>query len=154
VDTGKGRNRNGEIVVGESGLARYGTDRGWVRVAVVAGAPVIAAHGLVHLIGVAVLWKLGEPGQLRYADAEPAPESTAGYLVGSLWLAAALLFVIAAFLLAARRPSWRIVALAAVAVSAPVIGLASDQAIAGLVVDGAVLIGVAGSWLRAWTVHS
>jgi hypothetical protein len=144
----------GEIVVGESRPARYGNHGGWVRAAVIAAAVVIAAHGMVHLMGVALSWKLGEPGQLRYADAEPAPGSTAGYLVGSLWLAAALLFVIAAFLLAARRASWRIVALAAVAISAPVIGLASGQAIAGLVVDGVVLIGVAASWLRAWTVHS
>jgi hypothetical protein len=51
--------------------------------------------------------------------------------------------VIAAVLLVARRASWRIVALVAAAVSAPVIGLASGQAIAGLVIDGVVLIGVA-----------
>jgi hypothetical protein len=115
---------------------------------------VIAAHGLVHLMGVALLWKLGEPGQLRYADAVPASGSTAGYLVGGLWLVAAAAFVVAAVLLAARRASWRVVALAAVAVSAPVIGLAPGQAIAGLVVDGVVLIGVAAGWPRAWTVSS
>ena len=51
--------------------------------------------------------------------------------------------MIAAVLLVARRASWRIVALVAAAVSAPVIGLASGQAIAGLVIDGVVLIGVA-----------
>jgi len=42
----------------------------------------------------------------------------------------------------------------AAVVSAPVIGLASGQAIAGLVVDGVVLIGIAASWPRAWTVPS
>jgi len=62
--------------------------------------------------------------------------------------------VIAAVLLAVRRASWRIVALAAAAISAPMIGLASGQAIAGLVVDGMVLIGVVVSWPRAWTVRS
>jgi hypothetical protein len=105
-------------------------------------------------MGVALLWKLGEPGQLDYAGAEPAPGSTTGYLVGSLWLVAALLFVIAAVLLAAGRASWRIVALAAAAISTPMIGLESGQAIAGLVLDGVVLIGVAASWPRAWTVRS
>jgi hypothetical protein len=138
--------------VGESRLAGYGNHRGWVRATVVAAAVVIAAHGLLHLMGVALLWKLGEPGQLRYADADPAPGSAAGYLMGGLWLAAAVLFVIAAVLLATRRASWRIVALVAAAVSAPVISLASGQAIAGLVIDGAVLIGVAASWPRAWTM--
>ena len=138
--------------MGGSRLAGYGNHHGWARTAIVAAAVVIAAHGLVHLMGVALLWKLGEPGQLRYADADPTPGSATGYLIGGLWLAAAVLFVIAAVLLAARRASWRIVALAAAAVSVPVIGVASGQAIAGLVIDGAVLIGVAASWPRAWTM--
>ena len=59
--------------------------------------------------------------------------------------------MIAAVLLVARRASWRIAALAAAAVSAPVIGLASGQAIAGLVIDGVVLISVAaGSSRPRW----
>ena len=151
---GRGAVERGEIVVGESRSTRSGNHRGWVRAAVIAAAVVVAAHGLVHLMGVALLWKIGEPGQLRYTDAVPAPGSTAGYLVGGLWLAAGAAFVAAAVLLAARRAPWRIVALAAVAVSAPVIGLAPGQAIAGLAVDGVVLIAVVTSWPRAWTVPS
>jgi hypothetical protein len=73
--------------------------RAWARVAVIATALVIAAHGLVHLMGVSLLWKLGEPGQLRYADAVPVPGTVAGYLAGGLWLVAAVLFVTAAVLL-------------------------------------------------------
>jgi hypothetical protein len=73
----------------------------WARVAVIAAAAVMAAHGLIHLMGVALLWQLGEPGQLRYADAVPASGSAAGYLAGGLWLAAAVLFVAAAALLVA-----------------------------------------------------
>ena len=49
--------------MGESRLARFGDHRGWARAAVIAAAVVIAAHGLVHLMGVGLLWKLGEPGQ-------------------------------------------------------------------------------------------
>jgi hypothetical protein len=41
---------------------------------------------------------------------------------------------------------------AAAVVIAPVISLASGQAIAGLVIDGAVLIGVAASWPRPWAM--
>jgi hypothetical protein len=122
--------------------------RAWARVAVIATAVVIAAHGLVHLMGVSLLWKLGEPGQLRYADAVPAPGTVAAEVVGGLWLLAAVLFVTAAILLATGRP-WRLVALAGVAVSAPVIGLASGQAVAGLVADGLILALVTVSWLRA-----
>jgi hypothetical protein len=124
------------------------------RLAVIAVAVVIAAHGLIHLIGVALLWKMGEPGGLRYADAVPASGSAAGYVVGGLWLLAAMLFVAAAVLLAAGRAAWRLTALAAVLVSVPVIGLMPGQAVAGLVIDGLILVLVAASWLRARAVAS
>jgi hypothetical protein len=127
---------------------------GWPRLAVIGAAVVIAAHGLVHLMGAALLWRLGEPGQLRYADAVPEPGTAADYLVGGLWLVAALLFVAAAVLLAAGRAAWRMTALAAVMVSAAVIGLAPAQATAGLVVDGLVLVVAAISWLQTRSVPS
>ena len=128
--------------------------RTWARFSMIAAAVVIFAHGLVHLMGVALLWKLGEPGQLRYVDAVPAPGTTAGYLVGGFWLVAAALFVTVAVLVMARQPAWRLAALAGVAVSAAVIGLAPGQAMAGLVVDGLVLGFVVASWLRARAVAS
>jgi hypothetical protein len=135
-------------------MTQVRSDRlGWARLAVVAAAVVIAAHGLIHLMGVALLWKMGEPGGLRYADAVPASGSAAGYVVGGLWLLAAVLFVAAAVLLVTGR-AWRLTALAGVVVSAPVIGLMPAQAVAGLVVDGLVLAVVAGSWLHARTVPS
>ena len=121
----------------------------WARVAVIATAVVIAAHGLVHLMGVSLLWKLGEPGQLRYADAVPAPGTVAAELAGGLWLLAAVLFVAAAILLVAGRAAWRLAALAGVAISVPVIGLAPGQAAAGLAVDGLIVVLVVVSWLRA-----
>ena len=122
------------------------------RLAVIAVAVVIAVHGLIHLMGVALLWKMGEPGGLRYADAVPASGSAAGYLAGGLWLLATVLFVAAAVLLAAGRPTWRLTALAGVAVSVPVIGLMPGQAVAGLVIDGLILVLVAASWLHARAV--
>lgn len=103
----------------------------WARLAVIAAAVLIAAHGLIHLMGVALLWKLGQVGQLRYATAVPAPGSTAAYLVGGMWLVAAVLFVTAAVLLAAGRAAWRLTALAGVVVSAAVIGLMPSQAGSG-----------------------
>lgn len=127
---------------------------GWAWLAVIATAVVIAAHGLVHLMGVALLWKLGQPGQLRYADAVPAPGSADAYVVGGLWLVAAVLFVTTAILLVAGRTAWRMTALAGVVISAPVIGLAPGQAVAGLVVDVLVLVLVAVSWLHTRKVPS
>jgi hypothetical protein len=121
---------------------------------VIVAAVVIAVHGLIHLMGVALLWKLSEPGGLRYADAAPAPGSAAAYVVGGLWLMAMVLFVAGAVLLVAGRAAWRMTALAAVVLSVLVIGLMPSQAVAGLVVDGLVLVVVTVSWLRARTVPS
>ena len=136
-------------------MAEPRSDRlGWTPLAVIAAAVAITVHGLVHLMGVALLWKLGQPGQLRYADAVPAPGSAGAYLVGGLWLAAAVLFVTAAVLLVTGHAAWRVTALAGVVISAPVSGLAPGQAVAGLVVDGLVLVLVAVSWLRTRKVLS
>lgn len=49
----------------------------------IAAAVVIAAHGLIHLMGMALLWKLGEPGGLRYADAMLVPGSAAAVIRAS-----------------------------------------------------------------------
>ena len=125
---------------------------GWARLAVIAAAVVIAAHGLIHLMGVALLWKLGQTGQLRYADAVPDLTPRPADMVGGLWLVAAALFVTAAVLLVAGRAAWRITAVAGVVVSVPVIGLMPGQAVAGLVIDGLVLVLVAVSWPRARVV--
>ena len=55
-------------------------------------------------------------------------------------------------LLVAGRATWRMTALAAVVVSVPVIGLMPGQAVAGLVLDGLVLVLVAVCWLRTGKV--
>jgi len=45
---------------------------GWARLAVIAAAVMIAAHGLIHLLGVALLWELGELPLLRAKAELPA----------------------------------------------------------------------------------
>jgi hypothetical protein len=103
-------------------MAEMRSDRlGWARLTAIAAPVVIAVPGLIYLMGVELLWKLGQPGGLRYADAVPTPGSAAGYVVGGLWLLAAVLFVAAAVLLMAGRATWRMTALAGVVVSVPVI---------------------------------
>jgi hypothetical protein len=55
-----------------------GTRRRWQISPRGVGAVVLAGHGVTHLMGVALLWRLAEPGQLRSTDAHPAPGSVAG----------------------------------------------------------------------------
>ena len=111
-----------------------------------AGGAVLAGHGLIHLMGVALLWKLGQPGELRYADMSPVPGSAAGVAVGVLWLSAAALFGWAAWLFVAGRPRWRVAALAAVVVSVPVLGPSASMAAAGLALDALILLVVILTW--------
>ncbi len=110
-------------------------------------AIVLVVHGLVHLMGVALQWRVAEVGDLRYADAVPDPGSPAGLLAGAVWLAAAVLFAGAGSLLLARRPAWRIGAVGGVVASVAVIALHPGPAVAGLVVDGLVLLVVVGTGL-------
>lgn len=109
-----------------------------VRVALPAAALVLAAHGLIHLMGVALLWRIGEPGELRYTDVWPAAGSTPGFVVGALWLAAAALFVVAAVLVVQRR-SWVLVGAVAAALSLVVLLPSASMAAFGIAVDVAVL---------------
>lgn len=119
----------------------------WASLAITATAVVIAAHGLVHVMGVALLWRLAEFRNLHYSDAVPGAGTIPGYLVGCLWLLATIMFVTAAILLALGKRAWRTAALAAVVISVPVVSLSYGQAWMGLVVDAIVLTLVLATWL-------
>lgn len=114
-------------------------------------AVLLVGHGLIHLMGVALQWRLAEVGELRYAEAVPAPGSPAGLAAGAFWLVAAVLFVAAGVLLVRQRSSWGVLALAGAVVSAVVIGLHPAPAITGLVVDALVVVLVVGTWIAART---
>jgi len=107
----------------------------------------VALHGLVHLMGVVLLWKLAEPGGLRYADAVPVPGTAAGYVIGLGWLAAGAVLVVAAWLLAMRKPVWPVIALVGALLSSAVILVNPGQAYAGLIANAAVLGLAAMGWL-------
>ena len=64
-------------------------------------------------------------------------------IVGGIWLAATLLFLLTAVSLVAGRTAWRPVGLLAALVSIAVLLPSASIALAGLLVDVAVLIAVA-----------
>jgi hypothetical protein len=117
------------------------------RVVRMVGAVVLAGHGLIHLMGVALLWRWGRPGGLRYEDVHPMAGSAAGLVVGGLWLLVTVLFVAAAALLVARR-RWRRVALVATVASLAVLVPSASVVAAGIAVDVVVIAVLAGSWMR------
>jgi hypothetical protein len=116
--------------------------RGSLRLLRVVAAVVLTVHGLVHLMGAALLWQWGEPGGLRYGDVRPEAGSTAALVVGAVWLVAVLLFLLTAALLAADRAAWRPIGLLAALVSIAVLLPSAGIAWAGLVVDAAVVVSV------------
>lgn len=121
-----------------------------LRVFRVVAAVVLVGHGLVHLMGVALLWRWGQPGELRYDDIRPEAGSTAAMIVGVVWVVALLLFLITAALLAAGRPAWRPLGILAALVSIAVLLPSAGIAWAGLVVDAAVILG---AFLAVAAVH-
>ena len=123
----------------ESVKARSGAHR----LLLAAAATVLAGHGLIHLLGVALLWRWGQPGELRYDDVSPAAGLLPGMIVGGFWLAATLLFLLTAVLVLARRTAWRPVGLLAALMSIAVLLPSASIALVGLLVDAAVLLAVA-----------
>ena len=121
-----------------------------LRVLRVLAAVVLVVHGLVHLMGVALLWRWGQPGELRYDDVRPEAGSTPAMVVGMAWGVAMLLFLITAALLAAGRPAWRPIGILAALVSVAVLLPSAGIAWAGLVVDAAV---IAAALLAVAAVH-
>lgn len=105
-----------------------------------AAAVLMGLHGLVHLMGMQLLWKMGEPAQLTYADAVPTAGTTAAYAVGALWALAALLFIVAAGLAVLRRSAWRWFAIPAALISGAVVGLNVSMARIAMAIDVIVLL--------------
>lgn len=101
---------------------------------------IMAAHGLLHGIGVVLLWHLLEPGTLRYSDAHPTPGTPLADVFGVMWLLAALTFLLAATLLAVGRTSWRGFALAAAVLSIVAATPSASIAIVGIAIDIAVIV--------------
>jgi hypothetical protein len=73
----------------------------------------------------------------------PAAGSLPGMIVGGIWLAATLLFLLTAVLVLVGRPTWRPVGLLAALMSVAVLLPSASIALVGLLVDAAVLAAVA-----------
>jgi hypothetical protein len=112
-----------------------------------AGAAVVGLHGVIHLIGFVVPWRIATVEGFPYrvtALGGLADLGEAGTrVVGLLWLACAVGFIVAAVGIA-RRASWALqltAVLAAVSIVLCVLGF--PETAAGLMVNVGILIAVA-----------
>ncbi len=110
-------------------------------------ALVLALHGLIHLIGFVVPWRIATLDGFPYATTALWGRLELGasgaQVLGLAWLVVAVAFVAAAVGVGGRRP-WaiRLTVLAAVA-SLAICLLGSPAAFAGVVVNAAILVIVA-----------
>jgi hypothetical protein len=110
---------------------------------IVAGA-IVAAHGLIHLIGFMVPWGIsnveGFPYRTTVLDGAVAMGDAGVRALGIIWLACAVLFVIAGVGIW-RRAAWSLPLAAAVAVvSLALCVLGLPETAAGIAVNGAILL--------------
>ncbi len=106
-------------------------------------AALLALHGLVHLLGFVVPFRLAEVEGFPYATTVLGERIDLGEvgirLAGVLWLATAVAFVVAAVGLLLLAPWWWGLALGAAVASALLCALFVPTASAGLVVDAVIL---------------
>ncbi len=106
------------------------------------GGLALTLHGLVHLIGFVALLQLAQIAGMPYRTEIFAGRLDVGvagaWLLGLLWLAAAIGFTVAGLLLVAQRARPRLL-LASTILSVALCATALPAAAFGLVVDAAIL---------------
>ena len=113
----------------------------------IAAGAVLAAHGLIHLIGFVVPWGIsrveGFPYRTMAVGGAIAFDDTGAQSIGVVWLACAVGFVVAGLGIW-RRASWALqltAALAIVSIVACVLGLPETSA--GILVNAVILGAIA-----------
>jgi hypothetical protein len=107
----------------------------------------MALHGIVHVIGFTVPWKLGGPKGVEYSTSLLNRSIEVGDLgvsfVGLIWLAAALAFLAVAVLLWRRHPRALQLTIALLLVSLGLCVAGLPGAVVGVAIDIAALVIVA-----------
>jgi len=104
-------------------------------------ALVLLVHALIHLMGFLSAWKLAEFSQLRGATLIPLSAFVAR-AVGALWLAVAVVLLVASWLRMSEQGAWWNVAAVGVAVSQALIVLQWQDAKAGSLVNLVLLVAI------------
>ena len=106
-------------------------------------AGLLAVHGLIHVMGFAATWHIGS---LNAISSTPSlggsAASSVSMLLGVVWLAIALGFVVAAFGLVTRRPWWEGLVAGAAVLSLALCTLWWKDAPFGIVIDVLLVLGL------------
>jgi hypothetical protein len=116
-------------------------------------AVLLALHGLIHTLGFAATWQLGQITAIPSTPTFPSgllAGSALPRLLGVLWLLLALAFIGAAVGLATTAAWWRGLLFLAAVVSLALCVAWWNDAKFGFVIDIIILLGVAAA---TWVVH-
>lgn len=109
----------------------------------VAAAAVLAMHGLIHLLGFAVYWRLAEVEGISYRTNLLSGDLPVGeigaWAFGLMWLVGAVAFLAVGFSLLLARPWWRTLALGTTLFSLAVTVLGLPDSPYGVAVNLAIL---------------
>lgn len=109
---------------------------------VILGA-VFTLHGLIHLLGFAVYWRLAEVEDISYRTALLSGNLPVGefgaWVFGLLWLVAAVGFAVAGLAVLLARPRWRRLTLGVALFSLAITLLGLPDSPYGVVVNLAIL---------------
>ena len=123
----------------------------------VAMAVVLAVHGLIHLMGFVVPWKLAQIEGLPYKTTILAGRldvgDTGARLIGLLWLLVAVVFIVAVIGLVTDQGWWRPLAIGVAAVSLVISALHWPEAQFGVYINVVILalllVGPQVEWLSS-----
>lgn len=103
----------------------------------------LALHGLVHLLGWVISWRMFEVQNFHYDDVWPAAGTWPGRLAGVLWLTAAVSLALVGTRLAFRRPVTRLQLAVPLVLSTAMTLTALPSALPGTAVSGSILLAMA-----------
>lgn len=116
-------------------------------------AALFLLHGLVHMMGFAAAWGLGDVSNVASVPTVPAGLTAGSPVVlalGVLWLVAMAAFLAAAAGLVLHAAWWKEVAAGAAALSLLLCVAWWNDAIVGVIINVVILAGLA---IQAWATH-
>jgi hypothetical protein len=120
----------------------------------VALAGLMAVHGIAHLVGFAVPWRLLQAEEMPYSTTLLAGRLDVGdagiKMVGLVWLGLAVAFLAAAVGVWMDRPGWTGIALGVAAASLVMSVLGWPAARIGVAVNLVLALGLVGGWWLGW----
>lgn len=120
----------------------------------IAIAVFIILHGVAHLPGFIVPWRIASMRDMPYKTTLLSGRVDAGdagiRVIGLLWLAAAIVFVVAGIALMGDRPWWAMTTICVSIISLALSLLSLPEARIGAIVNAVIIVGMVVAGMAGW----